>query len=80
MNPMIFFQMLKGGNPQQMVMKMMNNPQMANNPIAKNMFNMAKNGDLQGIEEMGRNIAKERGIDFGDCYSYGRACRRGSEV
>ena len=64
MNPMNFFQMLKGGNPQQMVMKMMNNPQMANNPIAKNMFNMAKNGDLQGIEEMGRNIAKERGIDF----------------
>ena len=49
MNPMNFFQMLKGVNPQQMVMKMMNNPQMANNPIAKNMFNMAKNGDLQGI-------------------------------
>lgn len=69
MNPMIFFQMLKGGNPQQMVMKMMNNPQMANNPIAKNMFNMAKNGDLQGIEEMGRNIAKERGIDFDKAFN-----------
>ena len=69
MNPMIFFHMLKGGNPQQMVMKMMNNPQMANNPIAKNMFNMAKNGDLQGIEEMGRNIAKERGIDFDKAFN-----------
>lgn len=69
MNPMNFFQMLKGGNPQQMVMKMMNNPQMANNPIAKNMFNMAKNGDLQGIEEMGRNIAKERGIDFDKAFN-----------
>lgn len=66
---MNFFQMLKGGNPQQMVMKMMNNPQMANNPIAKNMFNMAKNGDLQGIEEMGRNIAKERGIDFDKAFN-----------
>lgn len=69
MNPMNFFQMLKGVNPQQMVMKMMNNPQMANNPIAKNMFNMAKNGDLQGIEEMGRNIAKERGIDFDKAFN-----------
>ena len=69
MNPMNFFQMLKGGNPQQMVMKMMNNPQMANNPIAKNTFNMAKNGDLQGIEEMGRNIAKERGIDFDKAFN-----------
>lgn len=69
MNPMNFFQMLKGGNPQQMVMKMMNNPQMANNPIANNMFNMAKNGDLQGIEEMGRNIAKERGIDFDKAFN-----------
>lgn len=69
MNPMNFFQMFKGGNPQQIVMKMMNNPQMANNPIAKNMFNMAKNGDLQGIEEMGRNIAKERGIDFDKAFN-----------
>lgn len=69
MNPMNFFQMLKGGNPQQMVMKMMNNPQMANNPIAQNMLNMAKNGDLQGIEEMGRNIAKERGIDFDNAFN-----------
>ena len=69
MNPMNFFQMLKGGNPQQMVMKIMNNPQMANNPIAQNMLNMAKNGDLQGIEEMGRNIAKERGIDFDKAFN-----------
>lgn len=69
MNPMFFFQMLKGGNPQQMVMKMMNNPQMANNHIAQNMLNMAKNGDLQGIEEMGRNIAKERGIDFDKAFN-----------
>lgn len=69
MNPINFFQMIKGGNPQQMVMKMMNNPQMANNPIAQNMLNMAKNGDLQGIEEMGRNIAKERGIDFDKAFN-----------
>ena len=37
--------------------------------MAKNMIEMAKNGNLQGIEEMGRNIAKERGIDFDKAFS-----------
>lgn len=61
--------MMKGGNPQQIVMQMMNNPQIANNPMAKNMIEMAKSGNLQGIEEMGRNIAKEKGIDFDKAFS-----------
>ena len=52
-------------NPMQMIInKMMNSPQMQNNPMAKNILDMAKNGDIQGIEKFGRNIAKERGIDF----------------
>ena len=63
------FQMINSGNPKQIVMKMMNNPQIANNPMAKNMFEMAKNGNLKGIEEMGRNIAKERGVDFDKAFS-----------
>lgn len=69
MNPINLIQMMKGGNPQQIVMQMMNNPQIANNPMAKNMLEMAKSGNLQGIEEMGRNIAKERGIDFDKAFS-----------
>ena len=69
MNPINLIQMMRGGNPQQIVMQMMNNPQIANNPMAKNMIEMAKNGNLQGIEEMGRNIAKERGIDFDKAFS-----------
>ena len=69
MNPINLIQMMKGGNPQQVVMQMMNNPQIANNPMAKNMIEMAKNGNLQGIEEMGRNIAKEKGIDFDKAFS-----------
>ena len=69
MNPINLTQMMKGGNPQQIVMQMMNNPQIANNPMAKNMLEMAKSGNLQGIEEMGRNIAKERGIDFDKAFS-----------
>ena len=63
------FQMINSGNPKQIVMRMMNDPQIANNPMAKNMFEMAKNGNLLGIEEMGRNIAKERGVDFDKAFS-----------
>lgn len=69
MNPINLIQMMKCGNPQQIVMQMMNNPQIANNPMAKNMIEMAKSGNLQGIEEMGRNIAKEKGIDFDKAFS-----------
>lgn len=69
MNIMNVFQMINSGNPKQIVMRMMNNPQIANNPMAKNMFEMAKNGNLKGIEEMGRNIAKERGVDFDKAFS-----------
>ena len=42
MNPINLIQMMKCGNPQQIVMQMMNNPQIANNPMAKNMIEMAK--------------------------------------
>ena len=69
MNPINLIQMMKCGNPQQIVMQMMNNPQISNNPMAKNMIEMAKNGNLQGIEYMGRNIAKEKGIDFDKAFS-----------
>ena len=70
MNPLNIFQMMKNGNPQQMAMKMINsNPQIANNPMVKNILNMAEKGDVQGIEQMGRNMAKEKGIDFDKSFS-----------
>lgn len=52
-------------NPLQMILKqMINSPQVKSNPMAQNVINMAKNGDVDGIEQFGRNIAKEKGIDF----------------
>lgn len=52
-------------NPMQMILnQMMNSPQIKSNPMAQNVINMAKNGDVDGIEQFGRNIAKEKGIDF----------------
>jgi hypothetical protein len=52
-------------NPMQMMMyQMMNNPRYANNSMAQNIFSMAMNGDIKGIEQFGRNIANERGVNF----------------
>lgn len=52
-------------NPMQIILnQMINSPQVKSNPMAQNVINMAKNGDVDGIEQFGRNIAKEKGIDF----------------
>lgn len=51
--------------PIQMIVKqMMNSPQFRNNPMAGNVMKMLQNGDTNGIEQFGRNMARERGVDF----------------
>lgn len=66
----IIGQMMRGGgNPQQMIQNMMNNNAIMQNPMAKNILGMAQKGDISGIEKLGRNIAKERGIDFDQEFS-----------
>ena len=67
MNP---FQMLGAmKNPQAFIQQMMNDSQVMQNPMAKNIIDMAQKGDVAGIEQMGRNIAKEKGIDFDKAFS-----------
>ena len=56
-------------NPQAFIQQMMNNSQIMQNPMAKNIIDMAQKGDVEGIEQMGRNIAKEKGIDFDKAFS-----------
>lgn len=66
MNPLMMIgQMIKnGGNPQQIFQQMMwNNPDLNNNPIMKNAFEMAQKGDFKGVEELARNLCKEKGIN-----------------
>lgn len=62
MNPMQLMKAMQ--NPQQFIQSMMGNNQIMQNPMAKNVLGMAQKGDLKGIEQFGRNIAKERGVDF----------------
>lgn len=63
-NPIQLIQMIKGGkNPQQLVMNILQQ-QGQNNPILSNAVNMAKNGNMSGLEMLARNLAAQRGLDF----------------
>lgn len=55
--------MKSGGNPQQMVLNMLEQ-QTENNPFAANLLQLAKGNKSGEIEQIARNLAKERGIDF----------------
>lgn len=60
MNPLSIIQMMKSGNPQQFMQQIMGNSQIMSNPMMKNTMQMAQNGDIKGIEQMARNLCKER--------------------
>ena len=61
-NPMQFMNMLKGiKNPKDAVISMIKSN---NNPMIKNLVEMAEKGDNEGIENFARNMFKEQGRDF----------------
>lgn len=68
MNPINIFQMMKAG-PQQFIQRIMGNDQMMSNPIMKNTMQMAQQGNTQGIEQMARNLCKEKGLNADDVFS-----------
>ena len=49
MNPLSIIQMMKSGNPQQFMQQIMGNSQIMSNPMARNIINMAKNGDHKNL-------------------------------
>jgi hypothetical protein len=59
---MNIFQMLMQ-NPQQII-----NKALGNNPMAGNLVNLVNNKDSKGIEQMARNLAKEKGVDADKMY------------
>ena len=52
-----------GGNPKMILNQMMNNSQFSNNPIMKNTFDMMNRGDSKGLEQLARNLCKEKGLN-----------------
>ena len=65
MNEMVqFINMAKQSNPQEFVTSMVRNSANQGNPVMKNLYNLIQTGNTKEIENVARNIAAERGIDF----------------
>ena len=66
-NMMNFQQMIQfikaGNNPEQFVMMILQNGA-KNNPVFANILQLAQNKNYQGVENVVKNLAKQRGIDF----------------
>ena len=63
-NMIDFIKVVKQGNPQAFVMNVLQQDAQKGNSIAVNLIQMINSGDSRGIEQVARNIAKEKGIDF----------------
>lgn len=68
MNPiMSIFQMMRGGgNPQNVLKQLMENSQIANNPMATNAMEMFQIGNIDGLKSLAENLAKEKGTTVDD--------------
>ena len=53
-------------NNQFILNQILRNPQIQNNPMAKNAIEMYQRGDLKGLNEMASNIASEKGVDLNE--------------
>ena len=62
MNPLNMIKGMMGiGNTKDMAMKMLSQN---NNPIFKNLIDMANKGDTKGVENFARNYMKEQGRNY----------------
>lgn len=63
-NPMQFIQMIKcGQNPQQLMMNYIQS-EMGNTPMGQNLLQLAQSGNTKQIEQIVRNLAAQKGVDF----------------
>lgn len=66
MNPIQLIMQMKSGNPQEVLMQAM---QGNRNPILGNVLSLMQKGDAKGIEQIARNLGKEKGIDVDAMYA-----------
>ena len=63
-NPMELIQQIKNGaNPQQLMLGILES-NMKQTPMGENLLTLAKEGKSADIEQIARNMFKERGLDF----------------
>ena len=51
-------------NPQAFIQQIVNNPMAMKNPMVQNVIGMMQKNDTKGLEEMARNLYKEKGLDI----------------
>lgn len=68
MNLLQMIGMMRSGNPQEIATNFIKQ-NMGNNPMANNLMQMINNGDAKGVENMARNLAREKGIDVNQALS-----------
>lgn len=62
-DPKMLVQMIKSGqNPQQLMLSILEGN--AGSPLGANLLKLARNGQTAEIEQIARNMCKERGVDF----------------
>lgn len=62
-DPKMLVQMIKSGqNPQQLMLSILEGN--AGTPLGANLLKLARNGQTAEIEQIARNMCKERGVDF----------------
>lgn len=67
MNLMNIFRAVK--NPQQFIQQMMGNNQIMSNPMIQNVMQMAQQGNMRGVEQMARNLCKEKGLNADEVFN-----------
>lgn len=68
-NPMMIINAIKSGqNPQQIMLQILQD-KMGTTPLGVNLINLAKDNKNDEIEQIARNICKQRGVDFDNEFS-----------
>lgn len=69
MNPMQLIGLLKGRNPQELVMSMVkNNPNM-DIPMINELIGFAQKGDINSVTKIAEDYFKQNGADFNNEYN-----------
>lgn len=63
MNPFQLVQMLKGGNPQQIAMSLIQQ-NFPNDPTVQNLVQYAQKGDTKSLEQFATQMFQSQGLDF----------------
>lgn len=63
MDIMQMISLLKGRNPQEMVMSMLKNQNM-NDPMINELVKLAQKGDMNGVTKIAEDYFGKRGMDF----------------